>query len=413
MTRLNNTITLLSILCASVCMLYACSGGESSTVSSETEDISTLLVRSEKLQHGLEWDQIQKLYAQLRDKINGNDDNEARLTLAQLFIKEARVTGEHGHYYPAALKSLDQILQKSDIKNDLKFRTLTTKAGVQLSLHEFNDALKTAEAAYALNSRNAQINGVLVDAHVELGNYDKAVQFADKMISIKPDLRSYSRVSYLREIHGDNAGALAAMKLAVDAGYPGLEETAWAALTLGEMHLQDDKVDEALSIFESILASRTDYPFAIAALGEVYLAKDDEAAAEAKFNEAIEVIPEIGFYLSLAQIYKNQDRTEELEKIKPEIWEMLEDDVVNGHNMNLEYASIYTDLFPDFDKALDYAMIEYDKRPKNIDVNRALAKIYLKKNDTEKAKQHFELAGTTGSEHPELKEISEELYSSI
>lgn len=378
-----------------------------------TEDISSLLIRSEKLQHGLEWQQIQTLYAQLRDRINASNDNEARLTLAQLFIKEARVTGEHGHYYPAALKSLDQILINTELLKDLKFRALTTKAGVQLSLHEFTDALTTAELAYELNDRNAQIHGVLVDAHVELGNYEEAVKFADKMISIKPDLRSYSRVSYLREIHGDNAGALEAMKLAVDAGYPGLEETAWAALTLGEMYLEESKIDQAFSIFEDILKSRSDYPFAIAALGEVYMAKNNLRAAEAKFNEAIAVIPEIGFYLSLAKIYKGQNRTTELEQIKPEIWEMLEDDVVNGHNMNLEYASIYTELFPDYDKALEYAMTEYEKRPKNIDVNRALAKIYLKQNDTEKAKLHYELAGTTGSEHPELKEISEELYSSI
>ncbi len=401
------------LFCFSILLIFQYCTSTGTQNHDSTEDISNLLVRSEKLQHGLEWDQIQNLYGQLRDKINGADDDEARLTLAKLFIKEARVTGEHGHYYPAALKSLNQILLKPDLKKDIKFRTLTTKAGVELSLHEFNDALKTAEEAYALNNRNAQIHGVLVDAHVELGNYDEAVKFADKMISIKPDLRSYSRVSYLREIHGDNAGALEAMKLAVDAGYPGLEETAWAALTLGEMYLEENNIDQAFSIFEDILESRTDYPFAIAALGEVYLAKNDLTAAESKFKDAIEVIPEIGFYLSLAKIYKDQGRTEELEQIKPEIWEMLEDDVVNGHNMNLEYASIYTELFPDYDKALAYAMTEYEKRPKNIDVNRALAKIYLKKNDSEKATIHFELAGTTGSEHPELKEISDELYSSI
>jgi len=393
-------------------LIVSCDSNENGNTS-KNDEISSLLIRSEKLQLGLEWEQIQSLYAQLRDKINGENDNESRLTLAQLFVKEARVTGEHGHYYPAALKSLNQVLSDQAISADLKFRALMTKAGVQLSLHEFADALSTAEGAYALNNRNAQIHGVLVDAHVELGNYEKAVEFADKMVSIKPDLRSYSRVSYLREIHGDNAGALAAMKLAVDAGYPGLEETSWAALTLGEMYLKEDQLDQAYQIFEDILKSRSNYPFAIAALGEVYLAKNDLEAAEQKFNEAIEVIPEIGFYLNLAHIYKVQNREEELEKIKPEIWAMLEDDVINGHNMNLEYADIYTELFPDYDKALEYAMIEYDKRPENIDVNRTLAKIYLKKQNTEKAKYHLAQAETTGSIHPELKEISEELYSSI
>ena len=402
---------LFTSLCVMLFTAEACNNIDDSV--STSEDISSLIVRSEKLQHGTEWDQIQALYAQLRDRINGEDDNEARLTLAQLFVKEARVTGEHGHYYPGALKSLNQILADKEINQDLKFRTLMTKAGVQLSLHDFADALATAESAYAINNKNAQIHGVLVDAHVELGNYKKAIEYADKMVSIKPDLRSYSRVSYLREIHGDNAGALAAMKLAVDAGYPGFEETSWAALTLGELYLKENKLDQAYQIFEDILVSRKDYPFAIAALGEVYLAKNDLPAAEKKFKEAIEVIPEIGFYTNLAHIYKLEGRQEELEDIKPEIWAMLDDDVVNGHNMNLEYADIYTELFPDYDKALEYAMAEYEKRPENIDVNRILAKIYLKKENTEKAKFHLAQAETTGSINPELKEISEELYSSI
>ena len=50
---------------------------------------------------------------------------------------------------------------------------------------------------------------------------------ADKMVSIRPDLRSYSRISYLREIHGDMPGAIEAMKMAIQAGYPGYEDRAW------------------------------------------------------------------------------------------------------------------------------------------------------------------------------------------
>jgi hypothetical protein len=46
------------------------------------------------------------------------------------------------------------------------------------------------------------------------------------MMAIRPDLRSYSRVSYLREIFGDIPGAREAMLMAIQAGYPGQEETA-------------------------------------------------------------------------------------------------------------------------------------------------------------------------------------------
>ncbi len=43
----------------------------------------------------------------------------------------------------------------------------------------------------------------------------------NRMVSIRPDIRSYSRISYLREIHGDIPGAIEAMELAVEAGAPG------------------------------------------------------------------------------------------------------------------------------------------------------------------------------------------------
>ena len=80
-----------------------------------------------------------------------------------------------------------------------------------MSQHRFNDALITGKEALALNDFNSGIYGVLVDANVEIGNYKEAVKMADRMMEIRPDLRSYSRASYLREIYGDNEGAKKAM----------------------------------------------------------------------------------------------------------------------------------------------------------------------------------------------------------
>ena len=57
-----------------------------------------------------------------------------------------------------------------------------------------------------------------MDALVELGEYDEAVRVSDQLQSLKPGLSSYSRVSYLRELHGDHAGAIEAMQMAANAG---------------------------------------------------------------------------------------------------------------------------------------------------------------------------------------------------
>lgn len=383
-----------------IIVLFSCSSENSN---STTNDVPALLERSEKIQAGKEWDTAQNFYALQQKTLSENpNDHEARLNLAQLFIREARITGEHGHYYPAALKMCAEILSDQEVSSDLRFRALTTKAGVQLSLHSFAEALETGKEALQLNAMNAQIHGVLVDAYVEMGNYDMAVKHADKMISIKPDLRSYSRVSYLREIYGDVDGAKDAMKMAVDAGYPGYDETAWAMITLGDLYKKYGELDKAKIIYESILLERKDYPFAIASIADIYYLKGDLSTAEEKLNEAISIIPEIGYYLQLAYIYKDQNRTKELEEIKKEIFEMLADDEASGHNMNLEYVEIYRDLFEDENQALNYAKIEYEKRPENIDVNRALASVFIQYDSKEEAKKYLEIAAKTNSQDPEL-----------
>ncbi|MFN8319743.1 MAG: tetratricopeptide repeat protein [Saprospiraceae bacterium] len=232
--------------------------------------IPQLLDRNERIMLGQEWDEVQRRYVSLRNQLTANtNDHKAATALAYLFIKEARITGEHGHYYPAAQAVLDHILENKTLDNEDRFNALVTKAGVQLSLHDFNAALNTGESALALNPYNAQIYGVLVDCHVELGQYQKAVLLADQMVAIRPDLRSYSRVSYLREIFGDIDGAKKAMLMAIQAGYPGQEETAWAMHTYAEMLMRYGYNQEARMVYESILQERPNYPFAIAGLGKI------------------------------------------------------------------------------------------------------------------------------------------------
>ncbi|HMQ47802.1 MAG TPA: tetratricopeptide repeat protein [Saprospiraceae bacterium] len=369
----------------------------------ESTSIPELLDRNEALYHGKEWDNVQNQYAQFRDKILANADaGEARLFMAQLFMNEARITGEHGHYYPAALELLNKAIEADTENNDLLFRALSSKAAVLLSQHDFSQALEVGQKAVAMNPYNAFIYGVLVDAHVELGQYEKAVEMADKMMSIRPDLRSYARVSYLREIHGDVDGAIEALEMAVKAGYPGYEQTSWTRLTLGELYQRYDRVEQAEQAFQMALQERPDYPFAYAALAELKIEQKAYEAAEKLLKQAAAIIPEVGFYEQMAHIYKVKGNQIDFEKTIAIIFSMLQDDVDSGHNMNLEYATIYSELLQDYDKALEYALAEWEKRPENIDVNRQLAGIYFVQNNLEKAQNHFEKAQKTNSKHPDL-----------
>jgi tetratricopeptide (TPR) repeat protein len=385
----------------------ACEKGPALTENKLSDSIPALLDRDEKLRYGKEWDDVMSQYQKLKLDIQKNaQDYESLIRMANLFIREARITGEHGHYYPAALLMTDRILSGKSVEKNMEFLAFVTKAGVQLSLHEFSKALETGQKALLLNNRNAQVYGVLTDCYVELGQYDKAVQAADMMISIKPDLRSYARISYLREIHGNIPEAIEAMKMAVAAGVPGYEDTAWAMLTLAELYERYGSPDKAKKIYEEILATRPDYPFAIAGTGAIYLENNQLGEAEKLTLKAIDIIPEVGFYTQLAEIYKKQGKKAEMDKTISEIFVMLEEDEKSGHNMNLEYSSIYLDLLDNPDKALSYATEEYNKRPENIDVNRMMARVYQSVGNDSAVKKHLAAAGSTNSRHPELAALA-------
>ncbi len=73
-------------------------------------EIPKLLARPVALQGNVEWDAVQSNYMKVASVLRTTDKQgvEPRIELTQVFINEARVTGEHGHYYPAALKVLQR-----------------------------------------------------------------------------------------------------------------------------------------------------------------------------------------------------------------------------------------------------------------------------------------------------------------
>lgn len=413
---MKNTIISAALVAILAMGFLACQNKEPDTVAKAgmgmVDNVPQLLDRNEKIQYGKEWETVQNAYGKERKALMDNPTaKEPWLNLAELFIQEARVTGEHPHYYPAAMQCLEALLaQPFDPKNiketDLKFRALSAKASVELSQHEFAKALVTGEEAVKLNPFNSGIYGVLTDANVELGNYARAVEMADKMVSIKPDLRSYSRVSYLREIHGDVPGAIEALTMAVQAGAPGADNTSWCMVTLGNLYLQYGKLTEAAEVFKAALVARPEYPFALEGLAAVEMERKNYQVAEQMLEQAKAIIPEVGIYEKLAIIYKATSRDADYQRTIEEVIEMMKDDAMHGHNMDLDFAKVYHELFNDPDMAIKFSLKAYAERPENIDVNGMLASIYTTKGDHKKAAEHRAKALRTGSKKPELMALS-------
>jgi len=373
------------------------------TSTTEAFKFPELIIRPHVIGPEEEMGFVLEAYNKLTNKIAAHpDDFESRLSLAELFMQEARISGEHGYYYPAAFNIVEEVLQNQPTQ-PLQYRALLDKASILLSQHQFAAAKDAGLKALAINEYSADAYGVMVDAYVELGMYDKAVEMADKMVSIRPDIRSYSRVSYLREIHGEVESAIEAMKLAVAAGYPGMEQTEWARLTLGNLYEHYGSPDSAMIQYEMALSARPNYPFAISALSNVYASSGNIHLADSLNSVAAHLIPEVVFFINRAKWEKERGNHSKCEELTREILAMIADDEKSGHLMSLELANVYLELLSDPESALQHAMKEYDLRPGNIDVNRMLAQIYFRQGNYAKANVHLEKALRTGSKHPDAK----------
>ena len=351
-----------------------------------------------------EWLNSKKAIEGLLAAIEQNPkDYKSMLSLSQAYIQEGRITGEHGYYDKAAIELLDIIL-KNEPRN---FDAICSKATVLLSQHHFTEGLELAKTALPINPDNAFIYGILCDANLELGNYKEAMQMGDKMVSVRPDIRSYARISYLREVHGDYTGAIQAMKLATDAGYPGLEETEWTRCILGHLYENTFSLDTAEYEYQIALRNRPDYAFAYAGLGRIAKSKGNYKEAIAFFEKAKLNMLDYSFADELTDLYRLDNQTAKAEKNAQEVIEMLgpnignESETSHGHYADKELAYAYLKI-KDNAKALEHATIEYQRRPNNIDVAECMAWVEYKNDNYKEANKLIDVALKTKSKNPIL-----------
>ena len=202
---------------------------------------------------------LTKRYESVKAKlIKDKQDIKSWGDMLSIYLVQSRVSQDHK--YAENIFDLTTVLLKSkSLKSEDQFLLLSYQATALLSLHEFEKGLVVAKQASLLVPQNAAIIGAMVDANVELGNYKEAVALADKMINLRPDIRSYSRVSYLRELYGDIDGAIAAMKEAVASGVPGNEQCEWSRVNLGKLYMKNNKPDFAKMSFLIALENRPNY----------------------------------------------------------------------------------------------------------------------------------------------------------
>jgi len=378
--------------------------------------LDDLLERSAAFPKTDEWTVRRDYVTALRSKIR-KDPTDARsiLALTTLFIQEARITGNYMYYDKAALKCVNKVLKQDSLNGE----ALTFKSLIYLSQHHFADGLALAEKAHRINPFNAFIYGLLVDGNVEMGQYDSAVANADRMVSIRPDIRSYSRISYLREIHGDLQGAIEAMKMAVDAGGQGDETTEWSRVKLGRLYENTGDLKSAEMHYTIALDERPGYAFAWAGLARVAVASKDYTKAIDYYRKADSMINDYSIKEECADAYALAGKKAAADSLTSVVISELSRDEQSGlsndnigHYADRELAYAYLKV-NNYDKALQHALMEYNRRPDNIDVNETVAWIYYCKKQSREALPYLRAALKTHSKNPVLLRRAGLIYASI
>jgi tetratricopeptide (TPR) repeat protein len=221
-----------------------------------------------------------------RDLAADPEAAELYAALGTAFLQKVRETGD-ATFYARAQTAFEQGLRQ----NPHDAGTLTGLGALALARHDFKGGLRYGLEAHAEAPAVVRPYGVIVDAQVELGRYGDAARTLQRMVDLQPNLASYSRVSYFRELHGDLAGALDTMKLAVSAGGDAPENLAYVQTLLGNLELDRGSLDAAEHAYRLALARYPKYVPAQAGLARVEASRGRLVDAIRRYRSVVARLP--------------------------------------------------------------------------------------------------------------------------
>ncbi|NNE71974.1 MAG: tetratricopeptide repeat protein [Rhodothermales bacterium] len=289
--------------------------------------------------------------------------------LAQFYLLQARETANEALYVPKVEAQLNKALDLD--ANDYRARVLM--GTLQNKFHRFEEAEAIARELIAEAPGHAYNYGTLVDALVELGRYDEAVEAMDEMLARRPDLSSYSRASYLRELLGDSEGAIRAMEMAAQAGVQGSEGRSWALYQLAAMALAEGNNAAAERILKGLIEEAPGYTRALEGLAHLRLIEGRTDEARILIEEATALAPGAGFEELAAEVYQAIGDEESYAKAVEAIEAGLEEAEAMGEVVNMEKADFYADEEKNLNDALWLASLEISRRPDHLHANETYA----------------------------------------
>jgi tetratricopeptide (TPR) repeat protein len=214
------------------------------------------------------------------------DDARGYTALGQAFVQKVRETGNTDLYDRA--DGLFRAALRRDARN---VGAIVGRGGIANSRHDFAGGLRFAEQARRVAPQTLSPLPVLVDSQIELGQYDDAARSLQRLVDLRPNVASYTRISYWRELHGDLDGAIAAVRRAVSASGEAGEGSAYVYTLLGKLEFARGDLAAARQAYETALVRFPGYLGAEAELARLAGAEGDLADSIVRYREVTRRLP--------------------------------------------------------------------------------------------------------------------------
>jgi tetratricopeptide (TPR) repeat protein len=266
------------------------------------------------------------------------DDAHALASLGIAYSQEAVHAGDPS-YYPKAEEALQRSLAIQPADN---VDALVGLGVVANARHDFADGVRYGQEAAQIQPDTAHILGVVGDGLLELGRYREAFATFDRMVRMRPDIASYARLSYGRELRGDVPGAMRAMQRAFQAaGTP--DDAAWVSYQLGELSFRSGHVAAAEHAYRRSIAFAPTYIPPHAGLARVAWSRGEVDQAIRGYRWVVARYPLPEHVVALADLYTVAGRSRQandtyaLARAEAELFR------ANGVNVDVEQAVFEAD----------------------------------------------------------------------
>jgi len=296
--------------------------------------------------------------AQCQKAVAAEPGNPAALEdLASAYLQKMRETTDFS-YVDRAEKLVAQALARQP--GDLEALILSNQ--IELNRHHFKKVVENTEGLVKTAPGEVRLWGMLGDALMEIGDYDRAANAYEEMLKLRPGLSSYNRVAWYRFVTGGAEGAVYAMRQAVHVAGAMPENLAWCLVDLGNLYFKTGKLVEAEANFNAALEIFPHYHPAFAGLGKVQAARHQTAEAIASYSRAQALVPLPDYAGALRDLYLEQGNAAEARK-----QEALLDVVdhlarANFENTDRNLALVLADEGRHLDRALELAQNELNFR---------------------------------------------------